>query len=240
MKHVGVFLLFSLWVFGASAACDIPVREKSYTKYHQGTYYDLLSLPKSSFADLSISNQYNYLTHFRKKVEAKTSVDQKTLLQKQKVFYKDHPVEVERYNKALQGKVGRLRKISCLEAFLLDNHLRTFSSETEFSAYILTKPEEAQAIVIFYTQLKNGTVSEQVINNQVEVYRRQGWNVEAHLHNHPFSFKNPYGDIAGTTLPSNADVETFRHLRESVRLRSGVVTNGFDSFVFYPNDFKNL
>lgn len=240
MKHLFAFFILSFFAVSASAACNIPVREKSYTRFHQGTYYDLLSLPKSALADLNISHQYNYLTHFRKKVQEKTSVDHAVLLKKQKPFYKDRPEDSERYDKALQGKVGRLRKISCVEAFLLDNHLRTFSSETEFAAYILTKPEASQTVVIFFTQLKNGTASEQVIMNLVENYRRQGWNLESHIHNHPFSFRNPYGDIAGTTLPSGPDIETFRTLRDAMKLRSGIITNGFDSFVFYPNDFKNL
>lgn len=240
MKQMMGFILLFIFAAEAYGTCNIPVREKSYTKYHQGTYYDLLSLPKSTMANLSTSPQYNYLAHFKKRTQEKTDTSYKALLNKQKVFYKNVPGDAERYDKIITGKVGRVRTASCLESFLLDNHLRTFSSATEYSAFILTKPEEANAIVIFYTQTKDGTVAEPVITNLVEKYRLQGWNLESHLHNHPFSFDNPYGDIAGTIIPSPADVSSYKNMNESSKLRTAIITNGFDSFIMYRNEFAGF
>ena len=234
------FLLIASGIQTASAACNIPVREKSYEKYQQGTYYDVLWVPKSSLADLNTSRAYNYVAHFKKKVQERTKTDFKFLLERQKTFFKNFPEETKRFNKALAKKIGRTRGVSCLENFLLDNHLRTFSAETEFSAYVLTKFDSDQALVVIYTQLKNGTVANAPISALVENYRKQGWNVESHIHNHPFFFKNPYGDIAGTILPSSADITAYKELGESMRLRSGMVTNGFETFIVYRNDFDRM
>lgn len=233
-------LIFTASGIQAHAVCNIPVREKSYQKYHQGTYYDILSVPKSALADLSTSRNYNYLVHFQKKVQERTKTDFKYLLERQKPFFKKFPEESQKYDKALAKKVGRARSASCLENFLLDNHLRTFSSETEFSAHVLTKFDSDQALVVLYTQLNNGTVSNSVISNLVEGYRKQGWNLESHIHNHPFFFKNAYGDIAGTVLPSSADLKSYLSWSESYRLRSAIITNGFQSFVLYRNEFDRL
>lgn len=237
-----VFAIFILWIstLQASAACDIPVREKSYTKYAQGTYYDLLSVPKTSMADLGTSKAYNYVAHFKNTIQKRTKTDFAFLLSKQKPFFKNFPEEIQRFDKALSKSVGRVRGASCLESFLLDNHLRTFSSETEYSAYVLTRPDEQNAIVVIYTQIKNGTISDQVVTNLVDGYRRQGWNVDSHIHNHPFFFKNPYGDIAGTILPSSADLTSYREMSDSVKLRSAIVTNGFESYILYRNEFDKL
>lgn len=234
------FILIASGIQTAHAACEIPVRAKSYEKFQQGTYFDVLSVPKSSLADLSTSSQFNYAAHFKRKVQERTKTDFKYLLERQKPFFKKFAKDTERFNKALAKKVGRARQVSCLENFLLDNHLRTFSSETEFSAYVLTRFDSDQAIVIIYTQLKNGTVANAPVMNLVEGYRKQGWNVESHIHNHPFFFKNPYGDIAGTILPSSADLDTYKQHGESLKMRSAIVTNGFETFVLYRNEFDRL
>jgi hypothetical protein len=173
-------------------------------------------------------------------VKSKTKTDYAFLLNKQKPFYKDFPEETQRYDKVLSKKVGRVRNVSCLETFLLDNHLRTFSSETEFSAYVLTKFDSENAIVVLYTQTNNGTVADASVLNLVEGYRKQGWNLESHIHNHPFAFKNPYGDIAGTILPSSPDIATYQQLGESSGLRTAIITNGFETYILYRNDFNRL
>lgn len=234
------FILITTGIQAAHAACDIPVRAKSYERFQQGTYFDVVSVPKSSLADLSTSSQYNYAAHFKRKVQERTKTDFKYLLERQKPIYKKFPEQLERINKVLAKKVGRARQVSCLEHFLLDNHLRTFSAETEFSAYILTKFDSDQAQVVFYTQLKNGNVTDEPVRNLIEGYRKQGWNVESHIQNHPFFFKNPYGDIAGSILPSSDDIKSYQQQRENLKLRSAIVTNGFESFVLYRNEFDHL
>jgi hypothetical protein len=104
----------------------------------------------------------------------------------------------------------------------------------------MTKLDSDLALVIVYTQVNDGTSSEQVITHLVEGYRKQGWNLETHIHNHPFFFKNPYGDIAGTILPSATDVSSFKSMADSYRLRSAIITNGFQSYILYKNEFDKL
>ena len=234
------FILIALGIQAAHAACEIPVRTTSYEKFQQGTYFDVVSVPKSSLADLSTSSQFNYAAHFKRKVQEHTKTDFKYLLERQKPFLKKIPQETEHFHKALAKKFGRARQVSCLENFLLDNHLRTFSSETEFSAYVLTRFDSDQATVVIYTQLKNGTVADTPVMNLVEGYRKQGWNVESYIHNHPFFFKNPHGDIAGTISPSSADLDTYKQHGDTLKLRSAIVTNGFETFVLYRNEFNRL
>jgi hypothetical protein len=216
------------------------VRAKSYEKYADGTYYDIMSLPKTYLAELGTSKSYNYLAHFQNTVKTKTKTDYVSLLEKQKPFYKNFAEETKRFDKVLSKKVGRVRISSCLENFLTDNHLRTFSSETEYSAYVMTKPDSELALIIIYTQVNNGTNSITQISNLVEGYRKQGWNLESHIHNHPFFFKNPYGDIAGTIMPSGADVTSYQEMGEDLKLRSAIITNGFESFIMYKNEFNKF
>lgn len=240
LKVVLGFLMLVGIVETAHAACDIQVRSKSYQRYYQGTYYDVIRVPKSSLADLSTSRQYNYAAHFKNKVQVQTKTEHEFLLNRQKPFFKNLAEDSERAEKVLNKKIGRARKSSCLENFLLDNHLRTFSAETEFSAYVLTKFNFAEALVVVYTQINNAPLAETITANLVETYRKQEWNVESRIHNRPFFFKNPSGNIGGSIMPSNSEISIFREQGHSFRLRSGIVTNGFESFVLYGSEFDRF
>lgn len=238
MKHFSMMIL--LFAVNASAVCDLSPRPVSYRSSREGTDYDLFTVPASSLREAGPAKVHGALLSFRSSVAARTDVRQDSLLRRQKKFFDRMPSERQRYEKILSGSVGRLRPVSCLESFLHDNHLRRFSGETEFAAYVLTRKGSRDAVVLVLSQRTDGVSMNDFLWEILKKHRHQGWKVAMHLHNHPFFFNNPYGDIAGTVLPSAPDLETYVEGRRSFGLESAVVTNGFDSFELSAAEFSRL
>jgi hypothetical protein len=82
----------------------------------------------------------------------------------------------------------------------------------------------------------------------LEMKRREGWRVIAHLHNHPFYLDRlatlatgqPTGDIAGALAPSITDVHFYRSMHARLGLETALVTNGFATLEIPAAAFDRL
>ena len=57
------------------------------------------------------------------------------------------------------------------------------------------------------------------------------------MHSHPLSPDGQY-DIAGTCLPSDPDIQTYRRLRDELGLQEAWITNGIDSARYVADEFR--
>ena len=58
------------------------------------------------------------------------------------------------------------------------------------------------------------------------------------IHNHPFNFSNPYGDIGGLLAPSSPDLKYFKDITDTnIKF---VITNGLESVLLTKSDIEIL
>lgn len=222
----------------ASAACGIKSVNQPYIK-KGSRYFYALELPEK-LERKSYTQGYRNLSSFRRYVKHKTSVDPIYLLKKQYEFYKNFPEDRVSYQKILSSKVGKIEVINCIEALLMDAHLSQLKKESEFQAYILDHQKSSEFFVIV-NSVEQAYVDrdERSIKTMYKAFK-QGWRLYAHLHSHPFSFDNPYGDISGTVIPSKPDIGMYRNLYRRYGLRKAIVTNGFHSLELTPLEFNQF
>lgn len=233
-------LLVIVSVFGdkALAACGVSSLERPYHQRGQKYFY-LVKLPQDLKDNRSIQGFRN-LSTFRNRVKHKTSIEPYYLIKKQYEFYKDFPKDKKSYEKILSSKVGKIRPINCLEAYLMDAHLSQLSGKSEFQAYILSHSIEKNFLVIVNSIEKNYVEEDLRSRKALYNYLKKGWRLYLHLHNHPFSFNNPYGDIAGTLVPSWPDISMYRELYRRYGLKTAIVTNGFHSLELSSEEFNSF
>lgn len=129
----------------------------------------------------------------------------------------------------LRGEVGEIQPIRCLELlpfeeFLKAVDLRSFAGE--MFASVLVKDGRAVLVGDFYKRdTEGGVVESPAALRERAKLLKQGWKLEHSLHNHPWVFNNPYGDLGGILGPSDPDVQGYRRERPAY----GVITNGIES-----------
>ena len=164
------------------------------------------------------------------------------LLKRQRTLYaRVIPQEVPRFDVLIDGRAGKIGEMSCLEATLLEEHLKfgfEKKRETEFGAYVLDCGSELRAR--FQTSDQAGVSTDRVVQALVVSDLAEGCVLRAHLHNHPFDFKNHYGDIAGTVIPSAPDMQTYRNLRATKSMQEARLTNGFSTLILQSAEFDEL
>ncbi|MCO5143161.1 MAG: hypothetical protein M9962_08740 [Oligoflexia bacterium] len=223
----------------ASSICDIQ-RPKNIFHQKEDTFYYLIDLPVKILTQAPHRN-FSQLEKFQREITDKVNIDPYELLRRQKKFYENDRVENNRFNKILSRQVGKIRPINCLEAFLLNTHIRSFSAFVEFEALIFENPKINKIRILVQTQgSKQSVIRKPFIENYIRTHLRAGWRLRAHIHNHPFSLNNPYGDIAGTVIPSAPDIESYNYLSNIYFLKSAIVINGFHSLTLNNQDFKKF
>ncbi len=153
--------------------------------------------------------------------------------------------DVHNSNLIIEGRVGKIRPINCLETWLFDtfNHDYPLSkSPKEFHAAIL-RNEKSKQIRIYYEHQADGidyagvNTSDKVLG-LIKRDLAEGWTLFYDLHNHPFNFKNPYGDLGGILCPSTADMSFYHY--PSPGLENAVITNGRDTIEMTASHLKDL
>jgi hypothetical protein len=167
------------------------------------------------------------------------TLDARTLLRRQIAYYASRPDsgsqgEAANGRMVLDGSVGTLRPIGCLEALLVDFQAARFpmaSHPTEFHAVVMERSDAGRRTVRVYFAGSSAPwpPKADLLFERAAADRRDGWRAVAHIHNHPFEFSSR-GDIAGANAPSLTDVQFWRHLRESLGIESARVTNGLTTF----------
>lgn len=210
--------------------------------------------PASALPDAWAPDALPALRDYRAFVAATLGVtDARALLRRQADHWAAQPDvparrEADNGRALLDGRVGALRPIACLEALLLDAQAARVP--------MATRPTELQALVLRRAAAGGEPARLRVyvaasaapwppkltpaVDSMIARDRRDGWTVHAHLHNHPFYPDRRAADVAGANAPSLSDVQYYRALRARLGLEEAWVTNGFTTAVIPARDFARL
>jgi len=241
MKSLGKILFFIGITIGLCAfagpeaafahSCTVTPLKRPYKKSTPDHFYYVVDFPANQGEASVPQGHFPFLARFQERVKTRGfSLKVKDLIRHQKDFYQNFPEDRKLFERVLKGEFGKLRPIRCMEAFLLDAHLSHLKEKSEFQALVLVHPKHSMKRLIVSSQNEEmGVRPDQKVESLMETFLKQGWRLEEHLHNHPFDFENPYGDIAGTPIPSPPDLENYRFLRSAHKLQTAVIINGFDA-----------
>lgn len=172
-------------------------------------------------------------------VNEHTDIDPWLLLARQKRIYENafgkNDPSVKKFELMESGSVAQIQPISCLSAFLMTEQLKYHplnDPPSEFSAQVFRKGQQLRVYAAFH---QHPSVAAPAVANAQAIHEgliADGWTFLIFLHNHPFNFNNPYGDIAGTVIPSDPDLQTFWRMFETRGLQEAWITNGFDTARF--------
>lgn len=203
--------------------------------------WDELGAGLAVLSDLSIRSTASGYEAFRSQVLARIAPEPFALLKRQRRIFERARMtgELFKFDILLEGRAGIIREISCLESLLLAEHLGAHPErpelETEFSAFIL---ERAGALrVYFQSGRKLSTPDPKPALERIARDLVDGWRVLSLLHNHPFAFENPSGDMSGTTIPSRQDADVFVYFAGELGLEQAWITNGFNTLVLKASEF---
>jgi hypothetical protein len=184
---------------------------------------------------------------YRDYANEQTDTDPFVLLARQReIFTKVYGPQsgvVQSFHLIEKGEVGRISRNICLEAMLMAEHLRYHPLNvpgSEFSAHIYRKGTRLKVFAAFFEQPSMAAPKVVIKPAAAQVLKQNGWNLLAFLHNHPFAFDNSYGDIAGTVIPSEPDLMTFRELFQTQGMGAAWVTNGIHSARYNRADTERL
>ncbi|MBI3558212.1 MAG: hypothetical protein HY074_18250 [Deltaproteobacteria bacterium] len=180
-------------------------------------------------------------TAFLAWVRAGVDPEQTALLERQRKIYAQAgmPEEVKKFDLILKHQAGRIHPSHCLEQLLFNEHLvrqKSVAAQTEFAALILTRGTDLKIYFTSGFQMSPPTLSR--FDDVLTADLATGWSLTSLLHNHIFFFGNAPGDIAGTTIPSNPDVETFLNYARRFQLKEAWITNGIDSITMTAREFE--
>lgn len=197
------------------------------------------------------------LETFRQAVRARlgTDVDAGALLERQRAILamsSEWSGEAANATSLLDGRVGVITPISCLEAMIWKWQAARYpmlEHPTEFGAFVLTGHEQVR-VYLSSADLVGQRIRRKV-TDLVQADISAGWRLLAHIHNHPFLFDRKVGDrmwtvdatkedVAGALAPSTTDVQFFRSVRDSLNLEEAWVTNGLHTSRFRAREFDLL
>lgn len=178
------------------------------------------------------------LLSFRSWVRAQVNPNQNELLRRQRDRYvlAFGAAEGINYDLLISGMVGKILPLRCLDGLLLEalNSIHSLhTKQAEFFAWIL---ESAVAMgqkktrILFQSSNHLYVSISDTLTTQMKQALSEGWLLKSNLHNHPFFFNNPVGDIAGTIMPSESDRATYINYAQKFGLLEACITNGFDTF----------
>lgn len=187
------------------------------------------------------------LMEYRDYANGQADTDPFVLLARQRtVFEKAYgPLDgsVKAFHLIENREVGQIRSSTCVELMLMAEHLKFHHLNvpgSEFSAHIFRKGSRLNVYAAFIEHESMGAPSVKIRDNARRDLQQNAWSFVAFLHNHPFSFDNPYGDISGTVIPSGPDLMTFRGLFQSNDLQLAWITNGLHSARYNQADTERL
>lgn len=184
------------------------------------------------------------IARFREAVRARLASDPepRPLLERQRAIFAGIAGamrgEAEISQRVLDGQLGRIAPISCLEAMLWkwqDARYPMLAHPTEFGAYVLRRPGAVR--VYLSSDDRVGQRMREAVRDSVRADVAAGYRLVAHLHNHPFLFGRVLGDrmwttaetqrdVAGALAPSMSDVAFYQALFAGDPLGEAWVTNG--------------
>lgn len=217
-----------------AAACEIS--SLHFTSLTDGARVSTLELPDDW--ESAPASSAAPVTDFKKNVISLTSTDPKYLINRQRNLAKSLPSIFERLTRVYNDKLGKIESAGCLETSVLSAILTEYpkNPEVEFGVYVLRNQENKYRAYVLTWGVDHVPPSKDLWRI-LERDLQQRWEYYIHLHNHPFFFNNPAGDIAGVVVPSEPD---FAHYSEELKhkgLQNAWVTNGFNTFKLNSSDF---
>lgn len=160
--------------------------------------------------------------------------------------------DAENATLVLDGAVGTIGPVCLLETLLLRQQAGRFpilEHPSELGAFILRG--KGRVRVYFSSFESVGGKIRHEVNERVLADAARGFEVTAHLHNHPFLFDRVPGDrmwttpetvadVAGALAPSTNDVRFYLGAREEMGLRAAWVTNGLDTARFDAHELDRF
>lgn len=203
---------------------------------------DAITFSEQRVQTQAYEEYYDFLADLAVSVGVDT-FDQLALLQRQRDVYVMYlgPEEAPRFDALINGDVGEITTIPCLQSMILELQFNDFSPVVDFSeagAMVLTRSQGGTTLVRTYvlTQTSSLGVSFADVEPLVIADIGQGWELLAAFHNHPFAPDNTI-DIAGTTIPSSPDARLFRRLRDELDLQEAWISNGVHSLRLTADEF---
>ena len=149
-------------------------------------------------------------------------------------------------------RVGETRPATCLERLLFRRQARRYpmvAHPTEFGAFVLRRDDRLRVYLSGADRV--GQRIRGVVTDRVQEDVAAGFELLAHLHNHPFLLNRTVGDrmwttegniddVGGALAPSSNDVQFYRRLQERFALQGAWITNGLDTAHFAAADFAVL
>ena len=170
--------------------------------------------------------------------------DPRGLLERQRQVYARSAapgdVEVQTMDRAL-ANVGRVGPVSCLDWMLWraeDARFSMVEHPTELSAFVLRRGNRLRIYLSGADRL--GQKLRSAVSDRVAADVALGWELAAHLHNHPFLFDRRVGDRAFTTsrnvddvggalCPSTNDLAAYESMSGRLGLGEAWITNGLST-----------
>lgn len=187
------------------------------------------------------------VARFRAWASARTDTDAFALLRRQHELYlRVNPGDAEKVRLVLSRSAGRVVPMSCAELLLFADQQSRFPVQdyTEFLAFTLRKDGRLRVYSISSGARTGSVGGTDRVRPFIEADRAAGWTVEQSLHNHPFNFDNPSGDIGATLVPSGeagwGDIGAFRRQFADWGMAEAAITNGFDTVHLTPADVARL
>lgn len=233
---MGRFLLLVAAFFEISAGACVT-GDLSFQPQADGSFYSLVTLDDDAYTTQAAS--IPILKDRRIEIQSATNTDPIFLLKRQRKFFEGLPEFTDVIDLLIEGKIGRIDEITCFEETLINMVFSRFGIETELVAAVLTKAGNAPRVHLL-SWAANGVQNSPGFDAKIDADIKAGWRMAIHFHNHPFFLNNSTGDIAGTVIPSQPDVLTYRNLREKWGLESAWVSNGFNTSKFKNTEFDLL
>ena len=145
---------------------------------------------------------------------------------------------------AQSGQVGKLERITCLDALLFAfQNARTpeLTHPTEFLASVLRREIDGrpQLAVVFGAGDDMFPPKSVYGSDVVRKHVAQGWEYWYAIHNHTVQRNGDRVALGNPTL-STSDVQLVRHMAMQEGLRSARVTNGFFTFSAEAKEFSRM
>jgi hypothetical protein len=196
-------------------------------------YYFEIILPTQESRDSDFPN----LQSFKSEISRQTSVDTIFLAHRQMEFFREMPDALLTYQQILDENLGRIRDLNSDEKNLFELHLKRNDPESEFCAIFLSKKNKRIALI--ESKGLRGQASCTQVLSRAKALQAQKWKLESQIHNHPFLFSNPHGDIAGVIFPSDVDVRSHLRWKNEMGLKTALISNGFFTFEYKIGEIKS-
>lgn len=248
MARIYAYLVaVSVWSVSGWAECGLDASAREVVRTGSG-YTKFFSLTLSNSAMASGHSPSRRLADYQAWVRRNTSWSARQGLANLLRIYENSGLERDPayqdsiYNLRLviNRKAGRIGAMNCLEQLIFEEFLNVADLRhlpSEAHALILRKGSSLVVLGDFYARsMERGTSASATSTKEMRRLLAKGYRLWMLYHNHPYDFKNKYGDIGGNLAPSEPDIASCRFYRPEM----AVITNGIETIRLKAADFSKF